>query len=179
HAGKLAALAGAILPVEPRKRTVFVIDCREGPKDAPLTIDPSGVWFRPEGQQFIAGSSPPAETDGPCEDLDPVYDEFEEVIWPALATRIPAFAATKQMRAWAGHYEYNTLDQNGIVDRHPEIGNLYFINGFSGHGIQQSPGAGRALAELIAFGRFRSIDLTALGYERIAAGRPLFETNVI
>ena len=83
------------------------------------------------------------------------------------------------IRAWAGHYDYNTLDQNGIIGRHPEIENLYFINGFSGHGLQQSPAAGRALAELIVHGTFKTIDLARLGYERIARNAPLREHNVL
>ena len=87
--------------------------------------------------------------------------------------------AIKVVNAWVGRYDYNSLDQNGIVGRHPQIGNFYFANGFSGHGLQQGPGVGNAIAELIIHGAFRSIDLERFGYERIAAGRPLKEANVI
>ena len=44
-ADALSALAGLKLPVEPRKRFVYVIDCREASDAlhlAPLTVDPSG-----------------------------------------------------------------------------------------------------------------------------------------
>lgn len=181
NAGRVAALAGVPLPVEGRKRTVFVVDCRQRPDDLPLCADPSGVWLRPEGAFAITGCAPAEEDDRAADpnDFEPDYADFEERLWPALAHRIPAFEATKVVRAWAGHYDYNTLDQNGIIGRHPEIANLYFINGFSGHGLQQSPAAGRAIAELIVHGKFKSIDLTRMGYERVARNEPLFEVNVI
>ncbi len=182
-AGALAALAGVTLPVEPRKRYIYVIDCREAPEAlhrAPLTVDPSGVWFRPEGRFFICGRSPEEGQEPPARDLDAIdHDFFDSEVWPRLARRVPAFAAIKVVNAWAGYYDYNTLDQNAVIGAHPDLANLYFANGFSGHGAQQGAAAGRAVAELIAHGRFTSIDLTRLGYGRIAAGRPLPERNVI
>ena len=87
--------------------------------------------------------------------------------------------AVKLQRAWAGHYDYNTLDQNAVIGPHPEIGNLLFANGFSGHGLQQSPATGRAVAELIVHGKFVSLDLTLFGYERVMSGRPVKELNII
>jgi len=101
------------------------------------------------------------------------------VVWPTLAHRIPAFEAIKLVRAWAGHYDYNTLDQNAILGPHPEVGNFYFANGFSGHGLQQSPAVGRATAEHIIHGGYRSIDLTRFGYGRVLRNEPIFELNVV
>jgi FAD-dependent oxidoreductase domain-containing protein 1 len=181
-AGALAGLAGIDLPVGPRKRYVFVFDCREYPTDlhsAPLTIDPTGVYFRPEGAQFICGLSPEEheEPDTRGDDID--YAWFEERIWPVLAERVPAFEAIKLVNAWSCHYDYNALDQNAVIGAHPELANFYFCNGFSGHGLQQAPGAGNAIAELIVHGRFVTIDLARFGYERIAERRPLKEINVI
>jgi len=182
-AGALAALAGVRLPVEPRKRFVYVIDCRNALAalhKAPLTIDPSGVWFRPEGRFFLCGKSPEAGGEPPARDLDQIdHAFFESEVWPKLAARVPVFEQVKVVNAWAGYYDYNTLDQNAVIGAHPDIANLYFANGFSGHGAQQGAAAGRAVAELIVHGAFRTIDLARFGYARIAAGRPLREQNVI
>ena len=66
---------------------------------------------------------------------------FDEVIWPTLAERIPAFEALRVEHAWAGYFEYNILDQNGIVGQSgPE--NSFVAAGFSGHGMMHSPGMG-------------------------------------
>ena len=135
-------MAGVRLPVSPRKRMVFHFDCRTRIADAPLTIDTSGVYFRPEGPNYIAGSSPRGEQPDP-ETLDLEVDRswFEEVIWPAIAHRVPAFEAIRLLDAWAGHYEVNTLDHNAVIGPHPDLPNFLFANGFSGHGLQQAPAA--------------------------------------
>jgi sarcosine oxidase len=177
--GEVAALAGIALPVEPRRRSVFVFDVRQPPGATPLTIDVSGAWFRPEGRFYIGGTSPAAGNDPPGAPLEVQYQEWDELVWPALAARVPAFEAAKLVNAWAGYYEYNTFDQNGIVGRHPEIDSLIFATGFSGHGIQQSPAVGRAVAELIVHGSYRTLDLAPFGYQRIAQGRPVRELNVV
>jgi FAD-dependent oxidoreductase domain-containing protein 1 len=176
-ARSIAKFAGLELPVFARRRTVYVIACRASMKPFPLLIDPSGFWLRPEGAGFIAGFSPdPDPDDAP---LEPEYGMFESVLWPALAARVPAFEAAKLERAWAGYYEMNVFDHNGIVGRHPRIANFIFMNGFSGHGMQQGPVIGRGVAELIVQGRYSSVDLSALSYERIGLNQPLWELNVI
>lgn len=177
--GEVAGRSGIALPVEPRRRSVFVFDVRESPGLTPLTIDPSGAWFRPEGRFYIGGTTPAEGNDPPDAPLEVQHQEWDEMVWPALAARVPAFEAAKVVNAWAGYYEYNTFDQNGIVGRHPQIENLIFATGFSGHGIQQSPAVGRAVAELIVHGSYRTLDLSPFGYERISAGRPIRELNVV
>lgn len=181
NAGKVAALAGLVLPVEPRKRNVFVFEAREKYADMPLLVDPSGIYVRPEGSVYLTGGAEPEDGDGPADpkDFEVDWPLFEEVIWPVLATRIPAFEAIKPTRAWAGHYDYNTLDQNAVVGPHPQVGNFIFANGFSGHGLQQAPAVGKALAELIVHGGYRTVDCSAFGYSRVAEGRAFRELNVI
>ncbi|MER8897557.1 FAD-binding oxidoreductase [Mesorhizobium sp. M0676] len=181
NAGKVAGMAGLVLPVEPRKRNVFVFEAREKYADMPLLVDPSGIYVRPEGSVYLTGGAEPEEGDGPADprDFDVDWPLFEEVIWPVLATRIPAFEAIKPTRAWAGHYDYNTLDQNAVVGPHPEVGNFIFANGFSGHGLQQAPAVGKALAELLVHGGYRTVDCSAFGYARVAEGRAFRELNVI
>ena len=187
RAALTARMAGLDIPVEPRKRTIFCFDCARTPEGSarvndgrlPLMIDPSGVFCRPEGKYFLGGSAP--DPDGPADwdDFDPAHEDFEEVIWPALAERAEAFEAIKVVNMWAGHYAFNTLDHNMIVGRHPEVENFIFANGFSGHGLQQGPATGRGVAELIVHGGFRALDLSPLGFERIAANRPFPEKAVI
>jgi glycine/D-amino acid oxidase-like deaminating enzyme len=176
-ARSIAMLAGLDLPVFARRRTVYVIACRTPMKPFPLLIDPAGFWIRPEGAGFIAGLSPDDDPDDAP--LEPQYEVFDSVLWPALAARIPAFEAAKLERAWAGYYELNLFDHNGIVGFHPRIENFVFMNGFSGHGMQQGAVIGRGVAELILYDRFASVDLSELTYERIARNQPLLELNVI
>ncbi len=178
--GRTAALAGIHHPVVPLKHSLFVFSCREElGQPLPLTIDPAGVHCRQEGEFFLAGAPAPDGRVTDPDDFDVDYDEFEEQIWPVMANRVPAFEAIKLVRAWAGHYDYNTLDQNAAIGPHPEVTNFMFINGFSGHGLQQAAGAGRGLAELIVHRGFRTLDLSDLAYARIAEGRPFLEQAII
>lgn len=178
NARSVAALAGIDLPVFPRKRCVFVFDCREDLGTFPLMFDPTGVYVRPEGSSFICGWSPPEEEDPDREDFEIEWDLFEERIWPTLARRVPAFEAIKLTTAWAGLYALNPLDHNVILGRHPELPGFVFANGFSGHGVQQSPAVGRGLAELLVHGRYRSLDLSCFDFARFADRRLIHERNV-
>ena len=187
RAALTARMAGLDVPVEPRKRTLFVLDCARTPEGSarvaggrlPLMIDTSGVFIRPEGRYFLSGAVPVDDPAVDFDDFTPRYAEFEDIIWPALAERSEAFEAMKVVNQWAGHYDYNTLDHNLIVGPHPEVRNFLFANGFSGHGLQQSPAVGRALSELIVHGSYQSLDFAPVGYERILQNRPFLEKAVI
>jgi FAD-dependent oxidoreductase domain-containing protein 1 len=178
-ASALAQTAGIGLPVEARKRTIFYFTSSAQMENCPMVIDPSGAYFRPEGEGFIGGIAPSSEDDVQCDDFVIQHHLFEEVLWPILAARVPGFEALRLKRSWSGHYDMNTLDQNVILGAHPDVDNLLFANGFSGHGLQHSPAIGRALSELVTFGEFRTLDLGALGWNRIVNNRPYLEANII
>ena len=179
RARQVAAMAGIDLPVAPRKRCVFVFGCRTAVPGLPLLVDPTGCYVRPEGPGFICGVPPPVDRDVDTLDRKVDWPLFDEILWPALAHRIPAFEAIKLTGGWAGHYAMNLFDQNAIVGPHPDLPNFLLANGFSGHGLQQAPAVGRGLAEWIVIGAYRSLDLSPLGMARILAGTPLVEINVV
>lgn len=178
-AAKVADWAGIALPVRGRRRSVFGFSCPDTLPGCPLVIDPSGIWLRPEGRQFICGFAPPEDQDPDDAPLEVAYEAFDNFLWPALAGRVPAFEAIRMTGAWAGYYEMNVFDHNAVLGLHPDCDNLFFANGFSGHGLQQCPAAGRGVAELIRFGAYRSLDLSPLSFARILENRPLREKNVI
>lgn len=176
----VAAWLGVDLPVRARKRDVFAVEAAESLPDAPLLIDPSGVWCRPERApgQFLCGAPPRIDADDvPLDAVD--HALFEEHIWPVLASRIPSFDALRVISSWAGYYEMNTFDHNGLVGPVPGWQNAFAACGFSGHGLQQAPAVGCGLAERMVTGAYRSIDLSPFALTRIASGEPLLEQNVI
>ena len=181
RAMSLLATAGLHdLPVEPRKRTLFVFDAADPPAGPmPLTITPSGTFCRPEGRFFLCGISPEQDPTVAVDDFEPRHAEWEETVWPAVAALSPRFEAAKLQRFWAGHYDFCTLDHNVIVGPHSEFGNLLLANGFSGHGLQQSPAIGRGLAEWIAHGHWRTLDLSPLGHARVVRDEPFLEEAVV
>ena len=178
---KMAAMAGIALPIEPRKRYNWVIKAEE-PLDRPLplTIDPSGVFVREVGGgTYMAGGHADHDPEVAFDDFTMDPDIWMDKAWPGIATRIPAFERVKVISEWAGQYDYNTLDQNAVTGPHPEVTNFLFLNGFSGHGLQQSPAMGRATAEWITHGAYQTLDFTPFHYERIAAGKAMVEGAII
>ncbi|MEP4199061.1 MAG: FAD-binding oxidoreductase [Aliishimia sp.] len=181
RAAVTAAMAGLDVPVEPRKRYTWIFKA-EHPLDRPLplTIDPSGVHVRENGGgTYLAGGHTDFDPAVAFDDFNMDHNFWQDHVWPLLATRIPQFEAVKVQSEWAGHYAYNVFDQNAILGPHPEIDNFLFINGFSGHGLQQSPASGRATAEWLTYGEFRALDMTPFRYDRVAAAKPIIEKAVI
>lgn len=176
-----ARMAGLAIPIEPRKRFTYIFAAAQPlDRELPLTIDPSGVHFRQDGRQsYLAGAH--AERDPAVDFEDFAMDQslWEAKVWPAIANRIPQFEAIKLTHEWAGHYDMNIFDHNAIIGAHTEVKNFMFLNGFSGHGLQQAPAMGRAMAELITFGSFRTLDLSDFSFARIARGEAFEEKAII
>jgi len=173
-------MAGIEIPVEPRKRYTFIFDAEQPlDRDLPLTIDPSGVHMRTDGTYYLAGCPPDDDPAVDYDDFEQDHGIWENKVWPVIANRIPQFEAIKLMNSWAGHYAFNTLDQNAILGPHTTVKNFIFVNGFSGHGLQQSPAMGRGISELITYGEYRTLDLTPFDYQRIEQNRPFNEKAII
>lgn len=179
-ARRIAELAGVEIPVFARRRSIFNVSSPARLERCPLLIDPSGVYFRPEGSTYLCGTSPAPDRDPDDLPLDEVdHALFDEVIWPTLAHRVPGFEALRVENCWSGYYEYNVFDHNAIIGYHPEVENCIFANGFSGHGLQQGPATGRGVSELILHGRYTTLDLSELDWTRVLENRPIVEKNVV
>jgi glycine/D-amino acid oxidase-like deaminating enzyme len=175
RARPVAAMAGLDLPVRPLKAHTFAFKSQTPIADCPVVLDHVGGFnFKPEGDLFLAAWPRETEADGP-DDFDVDHELFEAAVWPALAERVPRFETIKLMRAWIGHIEWNAFDGNPVLGPHPACANFIFANGFSGHGVQHVPAAGRAIAELLAHGEYRTLDLSRLGYQRLLDNAPLQE----
>ena len=180
RAREVAAMAGLTLPIEPRSRTSFVFDCRTVIDGAfPLTITPEGPYVRREQQHYVCGTVPLDDREVDPDDLEARTDEFDELIWPVLASYVPCFDRVRVVASWGGQYDHNVLDHNLVIGPATTLPNFLFANGLSGHGLQHGPAIGRALSELVVHGGYRTIDLTAFGHERIVRDEPLPESAVI
>ncbi len=178
---KTAKMAGIEIPIEPRKRFTWVFAAEQTlSRPLPLTIDPSGVHVRQDTKTtYMAGAHTELDPAGDFDDFAMDQNLWQDHVWPALATRIPQFEAIKVLRDWVGHYDMNTLDANAILGPHPVVENFIFLNGFSGHGLQQSPAIGRGTAEWLTYGAYRSLDLSPFGFSRIAEGKAFVEKAII
>ena len=178
-AAGVAQMAGAELPVEPLRRQLVPTEPFDQlPKRFPMVIDMStGFHFRREGKGILLAWNDPAETPGFKTEFD---STFVEKILTRAAARVPvlAEAGVNPRRAWAGLYEM-TPDHHAIIGPAPNVKGLYFVNGFSGHGVMHSPASGRIAAELILQGHSDLIDAGQLSVERFAQGKLLEETAIL
>jgi len=173
-------MAGIEIPVEPRKRYTFIFDAEQPlDRDLPLTIDPTGVHMRTDGVYYLAGCPPDDDPPVDYDDFEQDHSIWENKVWPIIANRIPQFEAIKLTNSWAGHYAFNTFDHNAILGPHTLVENFIFVNGFSGHGLQQSPAMGRGISELITYGEYRTLDLSPFNYERLERNEPFNEKAII
>jgi len=174
----LAATVGLALPVEPMSRESYYLRCEDDLESLPFIKTETDLAFRPEGQGYVGGLPDWTEKPGWNFEVSPRY--FEDVVWPALAHRIPAMERIRLERTWRGHYARSALDRSPILGRAGgRLDNLILANGFSGHGIMHAPATGRALSELIVHGAYRSIDLSCFGYARVRRNRPYAEMGIV
>ena len=184
YADKVSQMAGISLPIEPRKRYTWIFSS-ERPLDRklPLTIDPSGIHMRQYGANasnlYMAGSPPDPDPKAGFDDFDEDPHIWEDHVWPLIYNRVPQFDALRIESSWAGHYAFNMFDHNAVLGPHDKVENFLFANGFSGHGLQQSPAIGRGMSELLLYGEYRALDLTEFSYQRIIENRPIVEKAVI
>jgi glycine/D-amino acid oxidase-like deaminating enzyme len=173
----VARTVGVEIPVRARRRTIFVVSCPETIADFPILIDASGAFVRPAQHHFLCAVVPAEQDDHDDLPLDPDFALFDDMLWPTLAERIPAFEALRVERAWAGYYEFNTADHNGLVG---QVGpdNFFVATGFSGHGLMHSAGVGRGMAELLTHGAYRTLDLSPLSPRRLEIGALIVEDAV-
>jgi glycine/D-amino acid oxidase-like deaminating enzyme len=178
-AAEVAKMAGAELPVEPLRRQLVPTEPFDQlPKRFPMVIDMStGFHFRREGKGILLAWNDPEETPGFKTDFD---STFVEKILTHAASRVPVLAEAEvnPRRAWAGLYEM-TPDHHAIIGQSPNVKGLYFVNGFSGHGVMHSPASGRITADLILQGHSDLIDASQLSVERFKEGKLLEETAVL
>jgi FAD-dependent oxidoreductase domain-containing protein 1 len=176
--GALGALLSIDLPVEPMSRESYFFRCATALEPLPFIKTETDLAFRPEGTGYTGGVPDWSVPAGWNFELDPT--RFEEIVWPALAHRVPAMETLKLERGWRGHYARNRLDYSAIIGRwEAEPSNLYVATGFSGHGIMHAPATGLAIAELILGGRFETMDLSRFGTGRILRGEPYREAGIV
>jgi glycine/D-amino acid oxidase-like deaminating enzyme len=175
---EVARMAGFELPLSPVNRQVFAVKPEISfDRALPLVIAPSGLYFRSEtGGLLLVGKS--MEEDETGFGFRWEWKRFTEELWPELVPVVPAFEKLKLVRGWAGLYEVNRLDRNAILGAWPGLDGFFLINGFSGHGLQQAPAAGRHLAELI-LKKTPTLDLACFSPRRILENRPLGEGAVV
>jgi glycine/D-amino acid oxidase-like deaminating enzyme len=177
-AKEIAAMVDMPLPIEPLRRFEHYFETPNAIEPLPYVKDMARLAFRPEGRGYSGGLVDSDEPRGYQFDVDHGY--FERVVWPALAHRFPAFQACRVKRTWSGLYEQNELDGNPVIGNFAgRLDNFFVVAGFSGHGMMHAPAAGRGIAELIVRRRFETIDLSRLGYGRIATHAPYPERGIL
>lgn len=180
-AGAVGALAGVRLPIVPQRRHIFIAAPPGGswaggaPESRIMVIDfETTFYFHREGVGLLFGMG--EQDEQPGFDTTVQWDLLERVI-PVAERRLPALGDASITQAWAGLYEM-TPDAMPLIGAVPEVDGLFVMAGFSGHGFQHAPAAGRILADVIT-GRDPQFDLAPFAPGRFAAGSPAGEANVI
>jgi sarcosine oxidase, subunit beta len=179
HARAVGKLAGIDVPVDPYRRHIFIARAGAGGWTVPdshiMVIDfDTTFYFHREGAGLLFGMGDPREPS--TFDTTVRWDFLSEVTEVAVR-RLPALDTASISHAWAGLYEMSP-DGNPIIGPVAGVRGLFLINGFSGHGFQHSPAAGRILADLIV-GRDPGMDLEPFSFERFAHSAATGERYVV
>jgi len=178
HANAIGRMAGIDVPVDPYRRHIFIaagVAPPRVPSSHIMVIDfETTFYFHREGAGLLFGMGDRHEA--PTFDTTVQWDFLPQVIETAVR-RLPALSDASISHAWAGLYEMSP-DGNPIIGPAPGVEGLFLINGFSGHGFQHSPAAGRILADLIV-GRDPHFDVRPFGPERLVTGGVAGERYVV
>jgi sarcosine oxidase subunit beta len=180
HAHAVGALAGVEVPVEPvRRNLAYAHDARAAGELIPMCVDlDTGVLVRREvGGGYVIAYSNPNDPPGWDISVDP---KFFDDLAGRVGHRFPFLEEipVDPKRSWAGLYP-ETEDHHAIIGPAPEVEHFVICAGFGGHGIMHSPAAGRAVAEIIAYGRCSTFDLRPLRPARFAERDLVIETAVL
>ncbi|NTG31943.1 FAD-binding oxidoreductase, partial [Agrobacterium rhizogenes] len=174
----ICTMLGFEVPIEPLRRFEHYFETEEPIEPLPYLKDPERLAFRPEGKGYSGGVPTLAEPRGYNFEVD--HDYFENIVWPALAHRFPQFEKTKCKNTLPGLYDQNDFDGNVIIGPGADgLANFHMLAGFSGHGLMHAPGCGRAMTELLLKGRYETINLSRLGWQRLLDDKPLPERGII
>ena len=177
--GAVGRLAGAEIPVTPRRRHKFItapFPADRIPEATPFVIDPhQGISIRREGAGLLLGIG--RRDEGPTFRTETDWSLTDALV-ERTVHRAPALAEAALMRGWAGLYEM-TPDRHPVIGQAPGVAGFYLANGFSGHGFQHAPVVGKLLAELILEGEAKTVDVSDLGLERFAQGGLVSEGHVV
>ena len=188
HAGGIGKMTGVDVPVLPYRRHIFITEPishnaiktdssgAHAPKSRIMVIDfETSFYFHREGAGILFGMSDPDE--GSSFDTS-VNWEFLEKVNSVAVQRLPVLADAGIAHAWAGLYEM-TPDAMPIIGPAVQVEGLYLIAGFSGHGFQHSPAAGRMLAEIIVAGTPRDLDVSPFSFDRFGKASVERENTVV
>ena len=175
-AKEIAAMVGLKVPIEPMRRYEHYFEPATPIETLPYVKDVNRLAFRPEGKGYTGGVPDLAEPRGFNFEVD--HDYFERVVWPAVAHRFPPLETLKLKNTMPGLYDQNELDGNPILGP-SGLENFHLAAGFSGHGLMHAPGIGRAFAELILDGGYRTIDLSRFGWQRVLDNKPCRERGIL
>ncbi len=180
YAREIGKMAGLDVPILPYRRHIFITEPIASKSRVPasriMVIDfETTFYFHREGAGILFGMSDPNE---PSSYSSTVSWEFLETVTRTAVKRLPALGDAGIAHSWAGLYEM-TPDAMPIIGPATEIANLFIIAGFSGHGFQHSPAAGRVLAEMIVTGKARDFNTTPFSLDRFSIGSGECEGNVV